>query len=156
MDDAPAEPRQGRRPTRPRSPATPSPPVVPYRPRTALRHHSEPLISMASKRLPSKLSSLLVTVPNLSAAAQAKLGQTFAHVHSHPGGEGLTADVLAEVDMAFTTNRALADHVRDFKEETPKLELVHLCSSGAAFLPTSRPCDLRSELSRSPGRHADL
>lgn len=102
---------------------------------------------MPSTRLPSKLSSLLVTVPNLSAAAQAKLSQAFTHVYSHPAGEGLTAEILAEVDMAFTTNRALADHVRDFKE-TPKLELVHLCASGAAcsgMLP-SWPCDDRSNL----------
>lgn len=88
-------------------------------------------VTMSSSRLPSKLSSLLVTVPNLSAAAQAKLGQAFTQVHSHPAGEGLTAEILAEVDMAFTTNRALSDLVRDFKE-TPNLKLVHLCSSGKA------------------------
>lgn len=105
---------------------------------------------MASK-LPSKLSSLLVLVPNLSPAAQVKLKQSFAAVHSHPAGEGLTPEILAGVDCAFTTNRALDGSVREFGRDAPKLELVQLCSAGTSLCPLAFPRSMQL-VGRAPVR----
>lgn len=88
--------------------------------------------STATGQLSRKLATLLVQVPNLSSAAQARLASSFQTVHYAPGGKGLTKEVLDEMDWAFTTNRGL-EGVEKF-EETKGLKVVQLCSSGEPAL----------------------